>query len=923
MTMSRRTFLGSAVGVLGVGLLEGCKEKLPRYLVPQVAAPDDAVPGLARQYRTVCRECPAACGATVRVVEGRAVKMEGSPDHPLSQGALCPGGQAAIERLYAPTRLGTPLLGGHEATWPQAEAALAEGLKGALAAGKQVVVLTRPEHGQLGALFGGWLKAIGQPASQVATFDPMERWWLREGQRRAFGTEATPATDLAAARLILSIGDDFVEEGSPVEAARGLAEQRAAGGRSVYVGPRLSLTAASSDQWLSVEPGTELTFVLGLTRQVLELLGTRAAAAPALLASLHTRLAPYDEASVAARTRLSKGSVAELARSLTEARPSLVLGPGRAVAGPDAAALSEAVYVLNALLGNVGTTLRFLERPAPAPGLALAELIRRADAGEIGALILHHADPFGYGPSQAALARVVTKVPFLVSFTNELDATSRQAHLVLADHHFLESWSDVSPRPGVLGIQQPVMTPVLGTRAAADQLLAAARALGPATGLPEGTFAEAVRQAFGVTEIERGGRFQAAATIPATLQPGLLGSLPAPAQLRGPGMGLPLVVAPSIRYLDGRPPRSALLQEMPDPLSGFSWTGWVELHPTTAAALKVVAGDVVALEGPGGKVELPAHVTPAIRAGVVGVPVGDATALLDGKGPIGFGARVTAIRTGLQRPIHLPEEGRHQHGRELARSVSRASPKLPPAEPIPSMYPAVEHPEHRWGLAIDLDRCTGCGACTAACYVENNLPIVGAEDVQRGRSMSWIRIQAFVDETPEGPEASFLPMGCQHCSNAPCETVCPTFATYHTQEGLNAQVYARCIGTRYCENNCPYGVRRFNFFEWPRQGNARLGLNPDVSVRDRGVSEKCSLCIHRIGAGEEQARLEGRKELRDGEIISACAATCPTRAIVFGDLKDPASEISRRAADGRAYKLLGELNTEPGVVYLARRREKA
>jgi molybdopterin-containing oxidoreductase family iron-sulfur binding subunit len=239
------------------------------------------------------------------------------------------------------------------------------------------------------------------------------------------------------------------------------------------------------------------------------------------------------------------------------------------------------------------------------------------------------------------------------------------------------------------------------------------------------------------------------------------------------------------------------------------------------------------------------------------------------------------------------------------------------------MYPPVIHPERRWGLAIDLDRCTGCGACTAACYVENNLPIVGAEDMQRGRSMSWLRIQAFVEETPAGPEASFLPLGCQHCSNAPCEAVCPTFATYHTQEGLNAQIYARCIGTRYCENNCPYGVRRFNFFEWPRQGNAGLGLNPDVSVRDRGVTEKCSLCIHRIGAGEEQARLEGRKQLRDGEVISACAATCPTRAIVFGDLKDPDSEISRRAADGRAYKLLGELNTEPGVVYLARRREKA
>ena len=188
--------------------------------------------------------------------------------------------------------------------------------------------------------------------------------------------------------------------------------------------------------------------------------------------------------------------------------------------------------------------------------------------------------------------------------------------------------------------------------------------------------------------------------------------------------------------------------------------------------------------------------------------------------------------------------------------------------------------------------------------------------------MSWIRVQAYVEPGPEGVEASVLPLSCQHCTNAPCEVVCPTFATYHTREGINAQIYPRCIGTRYCENNCPYGVRRFNFYDWPRRGLARLGLNPDVSVRERGVSEKCTLCVQRITAGQEQAKLENRK-LRDGEIVSACAASCPTRAITFGDFRDPGSEVSRLARDGRAYRLLEELNTQPGVVYLARRREKA
>jgi molybdopterin-containing oxidoreductase family iron-sulfur binding subunit len=221
-------------------------------------------------------------------------------------------------------------------------------------------------------------------------------------------------------------------------------------------------------------------------------------------------------------------------------------------------------------------------------------------------------------------------------------------------------------------------------------------------------------------------------------------------------------------------------------------------------------------------------------------------------------------------------------------------------------------------MAIDLDRCNGCGACTAACYVENNLPVVGADEVERGRSMSWLEIQHF-DEP--GGDAAFLPMMCQHCTNAPCESVCPTEATYHTKEGLNAQVYVRCVGTRYCENNCPYHVRRFNYFDWRRGERERLGLNPDVTVRERGVTEKCTLCVQRIRAGEEQAKVEGRP-VRDGEIVSACAATCPARAITFGDLKDPGSAISKLAASGRTYRVLEELNTQPGVVYLARRRDR-
>ena len=918
--LGRRTFLGSAATLLGTSLVEGCKSRLPRTLIPYSTPPDDAVAGLARHYRTTCRACPAACGMTARVREGRAVQLEGNPEHPLSRGGLCPVGQASIESLYGPGRLPGPWAAGKPVAWPDAEARLAEGLRSALDRRKGVAVLTRPESGLLGAFLDQWLAALGQPPSQRVVFDGTARPWLAAGRRRATGSSALAIPVLGAARLVLSMGDDFVEEGSVVELARGLADQRAAGGRSLYVGPRMSLTAASSDSWISTAPGSELMLVLGLSREVLRI-APPPEIDPGVRATLGERLATFDPVTVGARSGLGGERVSELARLLVENRPSLVLGPGRVVAGSQAEQLAEAVTVLNGLLGAFGTTLRFFDSSRPPAGWDLDELTRRARAGEVGALVIHQADPLGSGAGHRAFAEALRSIPFVAALAVELDETARHAHLVLPDHHFLESWGDASAGPGVVAIQQPVMTPVLDTRAAADVLLGAARALKKTQGLPDGGWADVVRGAYDVKEREHGVKLADAAPASVALVPSALAELPPPPASRGPAAGLVLATAPSLRHLDGRVSRSALLQEIPDPLSGYAWTGWIELHPSTAAGIGVHEGDVVALGGAQGEVALPVHVTAGIRPGVVAVPVPDASSLLEVEGPPGLELRVSARPTGARQPSHLARGGSEQHGRELARGVSRERPRLPHAAPLPQMYAPVEHPEHRWGMVVDLDRCTGCGACTAACYLENNLPVVGAIEVQRGRAMSWIRIHGYVEPTPQGAEASFLPLPCQHCTNAPCEVVCPTFATYHTREGINAQVYPRCIGTRYCENNCPYGVRRFNFFDWPRHGLARLGLNPDVSVRERGVSEKCSLCVQRITAGQEQAKMEDRP-VHDGEIISACAASCPTRAIVFGDFRDPGSEASRLARDPRAYRLLEELNTQPGVVYLARRREK-
>jgi anaerobic selenocysteine-containing dehydrogenase/Fe-S-cluster-containing dehydrogenase component len=915
MTMSRRGFLGTAGGALGTGVVASCTNKLPRYLVPYAIPPDDSIPGVARLYRTVCRECPAGCGATARVREGHAVKLDGNPDDPIGRGALCPRGQAAIEGLYSPQRLDAPRVGDREIGWEEADKLLTGGLKRALDSKKLVVVLTRPERGALGSLFGAWLTALGQLPSQVVTFDAMDRPWLREGHARAFGAGLQAVPDLAAAKLVVSIGDDFVEEGSPVEHARALADQRAAGGWFTYVGPRLSLTAAAADLWISVEPGTEGLFVLGLLREVLD----RKSDPSEGFRALRRRLEPYDAVTVSARTQTDPDSLRKLAAALTKAQSSLCLGPGRAVAGPDSVAVAEAIQVLNGVLGNVGRTLRFTRQEASSatPAMDLAELTRKAAAGEVGALILHHADPLGYGTIYRGFADVMPRIPFMAAFTNQLDDTAHKANLVLADNHFLETWSDV-PIRGRVGIQQAVMEPALTTRAAADELLIAARLLGKGNGLSTTSFGESLRKTFEAKEIERGFRLRELASVAPELLPTALATLPVVGDSPGASQGLPLIVVPSFRELDGRKSRSALMQEIHDPLSGFAWTGWVELNATTASPLGITTGDVVGIEGPGGRRDLPAFVTDTIRPGCAAVPVADATDLIHG-GFIGAGTRVSLHKTGARIERPHPESTGMGGGKPLVRRIDGSAKGLPVVQPNPSMYPAVQHPLRRWALAIDLDRCNGCGACTAACYVENNIAIVGADEVARGRSMSWIPIKADVDRSHGKPEVSFLPLSCQHCAAAPCESVCPTYATYHTKEGLNAQVYARCVGTRYCENNCPYGVRRFNFYDSSHTQLQALGTNPDVTVRERGVTEKCTLCNQRIRAGEEQAKLEMRP-LRDGEIVSACAAACPTKAIVFGDLKDPASAIARLSTNGRTYRLLEELNTQPGVFYLARRR---
>jgi molybdopterin-containing oxidoreductase family iron-sulfur binding subunit len=471
---------------------------------------------------------------------------------------------------------------------------------------------------------------------------------------------------------------------------------------------------------------------------------------------------------------------------------------------------------------------------------------------------------------------------------------------------------------------------------------------------------------FWAAALERGGLWSEATVEQVRLAADAARLTFEPAGFDGAADGLVVLPYASLHFYDGRGANRPWLQEIPDPVTKAAWASWAEVHPDTAKAIGATDGQLVTVESMHGKLDASLLTNSQLRPGVVAIPIGQGHtqygryATGRGVNPIALidpapealsgGVRWLSVKArvtprDLRRPVGRSQGSEQQLDREIARVVSlndvagggapaampsrgqgirgEASASVrggggapPPVEESRaehrSLSPEHRHPVHRWGMAIDLDACSGCNACVAACYAENNVPVMGAEALQRSRTMSWLRIERFVAN-----DVRFVPLLCQHCDHAPCETVCPVYATYHTDEGLNAQIYNRCVGTRYCSNNCPYKVRRFNWFEPEFPEPLHLQLNPDVTVRTVGVMEKCTFCVQRIQEGKDRAKDENRP-VRDGEIVPACAQTCPGQAIVFGDLNDPASRVSQIGRDARAYRLFDDLNTRPAVTYLAK-----
>jgi len=982
--LQRRDFL-KVIGASGAGAsLVGCSngaEKLLPYVVP----PEDITPGVATWYASVCQECSAGCGTWVKTREGRAIKLEGNPSHPVSSGALCSRGHAGLQGLYNPDRLTGPMRKAGDAfeaiSWEEAEQMLADRLR---AAGSSVAFLRGHMGPSLGALTDD---VVGGMGGTVAGLDLMADPALTEAARVVFGTASRPRYDFSAARVVFNFGADFLGSWlSPVEYGRQFAamshvDEHGAKGKLVHLAPRLSLTGQNADEWIPIVTGSEATLAMAMA--------SRIAAAGGSPGAFEATLSGFDVAGAAQQAGVSVEDIDRLAAEFA-AGPSVAVGPGIQGQHAGVTTANVAVLVLNAVAGNVGRTVH-LDVPATssASPAAAIEAVRGAAGGVV---MVHGANPVYGLPEGTGFQAAFAAAAFRVSFAETMDETAAACDLIMPDRHTLEAWGDSVAHGSVWSIQQPVMQPMpmFDSKQTGDVLLSVATRMGGSQGAT--TFYEYLRNRWQTSH--------ASAAVPesfdewwrAALRSGFVGGAAtsasaAPVQSLAGSMrfDLPaadgdgdftLVVMPSPRFGDGKHANRPWLQELPDPVSKITWQGWVELNSHVGEEMGLRDGDVVRVTSPHGEVEVPVWLYPGIRRDTVAIAMGgghthygrfadgngvNAMALLGGATDPGSGAlimtgtRVTITPTGEWTRPATVAGATEQHERGIAPAIALVAlghadeehadeghgplKELqlmggfkpvetegdPTAYPLPGAneYDPYNDPQTpRWGMAIDLDKCTGCSACVTACQAENNVPWVGEDQVVMGREMHWMRIERYfenVDAEHAGPvDVRHLPMLCQHCGNAPCEPVCPVYATYHTPDGINAQIYNRCVGTRYCANNCPYKVRVFNWYRpattIPEPMNWQF--NPEVTVRDNGVMEKCSFCMQRVRDAQHMATVEGRSVGSD-EVVTACQQSCPAEAIVFGNLRDPGSRVSQLVANERTYRVLDELiNTQPAVNYM-------
>lgn len=969
----RRDFLKT----LGFGMaavsLASCEAPV-RKAVSYINKPVDEYPTIANWYASTFAEAGDYASILVKTREGRPIKIEPNKLSGISYGASARA-HASLLGLYDIEKLKGPSKGGSAAEWETVDSEIESALASIAASGGDIrIVSTTLLSPSTKAVINDFIAKY--PTTSHVVYDTNSLSALIEANRQSFGKAVVPSYDFSKVKVVVSVDADFLGTWlSPDHFSGQFAQTRkvssAEGGnkemsRHYQFESILSLTGSNADYRTAVKPSQ-----LGL-----------------VVANLYNKVAAKTGGSPISVPSIDVPHLDKAANDLIAAK-----GGGLVVSGTNDPAVQVVVNAINSLLGSYGEVID-LDNPVnlrQGDDKAFNQFIDDVKAGKVKAAFFYKANPVYDHPRGAELAEALSKIELSVSFADRADETASLLKYITPAPHFLECWDDAEPKKGYYSLGQPTINRIFNTRQAQESLL-------KWSGAEKTDFHEYIKEYWRKNIFPLSGQSDFSQFWISSLHDGIFevstASAPAPVSFAGDvaaagqtigkrysadNSGIELAIYEKVGIGNGAMANNPWLQELPEPVSKATWDNYAGLSQKTATELKVKQGDVIKIESNGKSIELPVLIQPGQAHDTVAVAIGygreKAGKAANGVGknvyPFatiadGFlsynGGVVTVSKTGAFREIaqtqtHNTVMARHSILQETVLAdyqkdvkAGRYLPKLPTSEgPVTpsdlSLWKGHEYKNHSWGMVVDLNSCFGCGACVVSCNAENNIPVVGRQEVINAREMHWMRIDRYyssdgedgdykaLEVASENPEVTFQPMMCQHCNNAPCETVCPVLATTHSSEGLNQMAYNRCVGTRYCANNCPYKVRRFNWFKYFDNDNfdyhfnndlGKLVINPDVTVRSRGVIEKCSMCVHRI----QEAKLKAKKERRrliDGDVDVACASACPTNAIVFGDMNDPESRISKLLSEeeeARAYHVLHEINVRPQVSYLTKIRNK-
>ncbi|RVU44074.1 4Fe-4S dicluster domain-containing protein [Lujinxingia sediminis] len=1040
LKMNRRDFLRvSSVAAATAAMSSAACRRPVREIVPYVDRPEEVRIGMSNHYASVCTACPSQCGMLVKSRAGRPIKLEGNPQHPVSQGALCARGQASYIDLYDPDRLRDAQRVSGESvsavSWEDIDSQVAAKLS-EIRGGGGLRILTGAVHGPAtDALIAEVTSSV--PNARHYTYEALGDDAMLAANEASFGSAHVPHYRFDKASLIVSFGSDFLGTWlSPSEFTRQFASRRnpdADMSQLIAFESTLTLTGINADQRVRVRPDAMVDVAMAVAHQLFTAHSPKGVPAGAV----RQALSAFTPAAVVERLGgdLNVAIIESVAQKLSQtAGKSIVVAGGNASATSNGVALESAVNLINAALGNDGQTI---ERDRPSYGAAglaqLKALIAEIESGDVDMLIISGTNPVYSAPASLNVAEALAKVPLVISTSTHFDETARQAHYVATGCHSLEAWGDSNPRVGVHAIRQPAILPLYNTRSFEDSLMTwfgtaeLSRTLAafiPAPPQPAGNHPgagqtydtgpfyrflrdywqrEVYPKADSLASFDqfwlatmREGVYLSndAQTTPSLRVSQTVANLPsalteiAAADDLGSKV---LQLFASIPLYDGRQANNGHLQELPDPISKHVWGSYAMVSYKTLKGAKLKNGQYITVQVEGGpELSFQVIMVPGMHDDVIGIPLGygrtAAGDVANGVGANAFklslsgenGVLYSGIKATIKKTDNVEVLSTVQQGNVIDVDYHRIMATAELKEYREKPDAGIHHPvatknlweDHdfgnlKWGMSIDMSKCTGCSACVIACQEENNIPVVGRQGVLEGREMHWLRIDRYYQLPEEAvkirssviddpmyssePEVAFgeylanprvlmHPMLCQHCDRAPCETVCPVLATMQSSDGLNQMSYQRCVGTRYCSNNCPYKVRRYNWFNYSEnRGDTffarlypelkehgrlnqteplQLGLNPDVTVRTRGVMEKCTFCVQRIRRGKWEIMKEGRRSFREGEVVTACQQACPAGAIDFGNVLDDTQTVSKMHKSPRATFALSDINTRPAIAYM-------